>query len=237
MEDYHNPFYGFLKSGIIILLSVCSLISNAQQKLKFGVHADPVISWFSTDIDAVSNLGSRPGFNFGLTVNKYFGKNYAFSTGINVISAGGKLVSDSVTVFESKGSDKVLILTTVRPEDVINYNIQYVSIPLGLKLQTNQIGYITIFTDIGIDPKVVVGGKAAIPSLDITKLKANKELKFFNLSYHIIAGIEYGVGGNTAVVLGLGFDNNFFDITTDNNDQPDDKVSHKLLSFRLGVNF
>ncbi len=63
------------------------------------------------------------------------------------------------------------------------------------------------------------------------------ELRAFNLSYHVMAGIEYSVGGNTAVVLGLGFDNNFFDITKDNGDQPEDKVSHKLFSFRLGVNF
>jgi hypothetical protein len=237
MKEYHIPLNRIFKAGIIILLSAVSLASNAQQKLKFGVHADPVISWFSTDIDAVSNLGSRPGFNFGLIVNKYFSKNYAFSTGINIISAAGKLVSDSVTVFESKGSDNALILTTVQPEEAIIYNIQYVSIPIGLKLQTNQIGYITIFTDIGVDPKVVVGGKANIPSMDITKLNANKELRLFNLSYHIIAGIEYGIGGNTAVVLGLGFDNNFLDITSENNYQPDDRVSHKLLSFRLGVNF
>jgi len=59
----------------------------------------------------------------------------------------------------------------------------------------------------------------------------------FNLSYHITAGIEYSLGGNTALVFGLDFDNNFLDITKDNGNQPTDKVSQKILSFRFGVNF
>lgn len=57
------------------------------------------------------------------------------------------------------------------------------------------------------------------------------------MAYHIIAGLEYGLGGNTAVVVGLGFENNFLDITKDLENQPVDKVSHKLLSFRFGVIF
>ena len=59
----------------------------------------------------------------------------------------------------------------------------------------------------------------------------------FNLSYHITGGIEYSFGGSTALIIGLNFDNNFLDITKDNGNQPKDKVSHKILSFRLGVNF
>ncbi len=210
---------------------------TAQDKIRFGIHADPVISWFSTNIDAVKNEGSRPGFNFGLNLYKYFGSNYAFSTGISLISAGGKLVSDSTSFFDLTYRSKTPKLVTVNAGDAIVYKIQYVSIPIGLKLQTNQIGYITIFTDLGIDPKVVVSGKADIPALELKGQNAGKEINLFNVSWHVIAGIEYGIGGNTAVVLGMGFENNFADITTDRGNQPRDRVSHKLLSFRLGINF
>jgi len=217
-----------------LLFSVSPTI-NAQQKISFGVHADPVISWFTSDIEAVSNEGARPGFNFGISFNSYFTPNYSFSSGINIISAGGRLTGNDITVLELDNYGDGT--ATVAAGDAIVYRVQYLAVPLGLKLQTNQIGYLTFFTDLGLDPKVVIGGKADIPSLEIKGENATSELKMFNLSYHIIAGIEYGVGGNTAVVLGLGFDNNFFDITKDNGDQPDDKISHKLLSFRLGVNF
>ena len=91
--------------------------------------------------------------------------------------------------------------------------------------------------DLGLDPKVVIGGKSDIPSLGIKGENASGELRMFNLSYHITAGIEYSLGGNTALVGGLNFDNNFFDITKDIGDQPIDKISHKILNFRIGINF
>ena len=127
--------------------------------------------------------------------------------------------------------------STVLPGKPVVYKIQYLSFPIGLKLQTNQIGYLTFFSDLGLDPKIVVSRKADIPSLNISGENALNELRMFNLSYHITAGIEYSLGGTTAIVFGLNFDNNFLDITKDNGNQPRDKVSHKILSFRLGVNF
>jgi hypothetical protein len=52
-----------------------------------------------------------------------------------------------------------------------------------------------------------------------------------------MAGIEYSLGSTTALVFGLGFENNFLDVTKDLNQQPNDRVSHKILKFRIGVNF
>jgi hypothetical protein len=207
-------------------------IIQAQQKFSFGIHADPVISWFSTDIKEVRNSGARPGFNFGLTFNNYFSSNYSFSTGISIVNAGGRLISSDTTILQFTN-----FTSTVLPGKPVVYKIQYLAIPIGIKLQTNQIGYLTFFTDLGLDPKVVIGGKADIPSLNIRNERAINELRMFNLSYHITAGIEYSLGGTTAMVLGLNFDNNFLDITKDNGNQPVDKVSHKMLSFRIGINF
>ena len=126
---------------------------------------------------------------------------------------------------------------TVLPGDPVIYKIKYLTIPVGLKFETNQIGYTTFFTDVGLDPKVVIAGRADIPSLSIRDENAMRELNRLNLSYHITAGIEYSLGGNTAWVFGLNFDNNFLDITRDNGDQPNDIITHKMLSFRIGVNF
>jgi hypothetical protein len=217
---------------LIFILIIYSTVSNAQKKISFGIHADPLVSWFTTDIKEVKNDGARPGFNFGLTFNNYFTPNYSFSTGIGLMRAGGRVVSSDTTIMEFPNfNSKVL------PGNPVVYKIQYLVFPIGLKLQTNQIGYLTFFSDLGLDPKIVISRKADIPSLSISGENAKKELNMFNLSYHITAGIEYSLGGTTALVFGLNFDNNFLDITTDNGKQPADKVSQKILSFRLGVNF
>jgi hypothetical protein len=218
-----------------LLLIILLLMSGRleAQNISFGIFADPVISWFSSDIKETQNDGARAGFNFGFTFNRYFTNNYAFSTGINILNAGGRLINRSAETMDMKFNN---LSAELLPGKAVVYKVQYLSVPVGLKFKSNQIGYITFFTDIGIDPKVVIGGKADIPP-NIKGEAALNELRKFNMSYHVIAGIEYSLGGSTAMVLGLGFENNFLDVTKDINNQPTDKVTHNILKFRIGVNF
>jgi len=228
----HNRKYS-VKLLLILLLSISSIvIAHAQQKISFGIHADPSVNWFSSDISQMKNDGARAGFNFGLTYNKYFTPNYSFSTGITLVRTGGRLVSSDTTSMEfTNFRSKVL------PGNTMTYKIQYLVIPIGLKLQTNQIGYLTFFSDLGLDPKIAISRKVDIPSLNISGENARNAINLFNLSYHITAGIEYSLGGTTALVFGLSFDNNFMDATKDSGNKHNDKVSQKSLSFRFGVNF
>jgi len=229
-----------LKVTFGIIMVLVSVISNAQQPqqqqqqhvISFGIHADPVISWFSTDITQVKNNGARPGFNFGLTFNNYFTRNYSFSTGISLLNAGGRLVSSDTTVLKFTNS-----IVKVLPGNQVIYKLQYLAIPIGLKLQTNQIGYVTFFSDLGFVPKIAISRRADIPSLNISGENALNELRMINLSYHITGGIEYSLGGSTALSFGIDFDNNFLDITNDTGKKLKDIVSQKILSFRFGINF
>lgn len=217
---------------ILLLTWMPVQLLNAQQRIGFGIHADPVISWFSPDISQVKSNGARAGFNFGLSYNKYFAPNYAFSAGIDLLSAGGRLIHSDTTVINISG-----VKATVLPGKPVTYRLQYLAFPVGLKLKTNEIGYLCFFSDLGLVPKIVVSRKLDIPSLSLSDQNASDELNMFNLSYHITAGVEYSLGGSTALVFGLDFDNNFLDITKESENQRADKVSQKMLSFRLGVNF
>jgi hypothetical protein len=208
---------------------------RVQPFINFSIHFDPLISWFSTDSYDTRSDGVVPGFNFGISYNKYFGPNYSFSSGINIINAGGRVINRETTRFEFKNYNSSII--TVQPGEEITYRITYLSIPLGLKLQTNQIGYGRFFTDVGLDPKIVVGGRADIPSENIKGGNASQELNLFNLSFHIMAGMEYPLSGNNSFIVGIGFDKNLFDITRDNGDQPSNVVTQKVLSFRIGMSF
>lgn len=222
-----------LSASLLFLLLVTApeRVIYAQQNISFGVHADPLVGWFTSDNKEVMNDGARPGLSFGLTFNKYFTRNYAFSTGLNLITAGGNLVCNDTIEMMLNNS------TSVLPGNRVTYNIKYLAVPLGLKLQSNQIGYVTFFTDLGLDPKFVLGGKVEIPAIGIEKENAVNELNNFNMGYHVTGGIEYSLGGTTALVFGLSFDSNFIDITSENGNQPVDKILHKMLSFRFGINF
>ena len=217
-----------LRSAVfVILFIIVPQRVNSQQSIGFGVHADPLVGWFSSNNSDIAGKGARTGFNFGLTFNKYFYRNYAFSTGLSLITAGGSLSSRDTLMLELNKPTEVL------PGSKMVYKINYLAIPVGIKLRTNQIGYISIFTDIGLDPKFILGGKVEAPSQNIAQENADNMLNRLSMGYHIIGGIEYSLGGSTAIVLGINFDNNFTDITK----QPNAKITHKMLSFHLGLNF
>ena len=229
----YNSFSGLRIIAFTALLAIASNGNKlaAQQSISFGIHANPTVGWFSSDNNTVKSKGARAGINFGLTLNKYFADNYAISTGISLISVGGSLAhNDSITLKLNKP-------TGVSAGGKVMYNIEYLVLPIGLKLKSNQIGYITLFADLGLDPKLTLGGKVKIPSLDISKEKANSELKNVSMGYHATGGIEYSLGGSSAVVVGINFESNFTDITKDTNGQPNDKILHKMFGLFLGFHF
>lgn len=202
------------------------------QDIQFSLWADPLISWYSSDTRESVNDGLRPGFSFGLSFDRYFSENYAFSTGIFLLNSSGNLNYSDTTIIRFKNDE-----TTIFIGDNITYHTQYLSIPLGLKLRTNQIGYITFFTNVGLDPKVLIGAKCDIPSQDIEGENITEEVRLLNLGYHLNAGIEYSLGGSTALVFGLGYENNFMDTTYDFQDQPSDKITNHIFKFKLGIIF
>ena len=219
---------------ILLISLMISLIpqKSVSQEIQIGLYTEPLISWFSSDTDLSVNDGARPGLAFGLTYDRYFARNYAFSSGISIINASGRLSYSDTLLIRFKNSE-----TELNAGDNITYRIQYLSVPLGIKLKTNQIGYMTFFANTGISPKVIIGGKGDMPSKNIEKVNVTEELRLFNLGYYITIGTEYSLGGRTAIVLGISYEDNFMDVTKDYAGQPEDKISHHMLRFRIGLNF
>ena len=98
--------------------------------------------------------------------------------------------------------------------------LQYVDIPLSLKLRTNEIGYITYLGQIGFDLGINIGAKTAIEVFDAAgntffsadDEKISDEINLFRAGLVVGAGAEYNISGNTAIVLGLSYHNGFTNI-------------------------
>jgi hypothetical protein len=204
---------------------------NAQD-YRYGIYVSPLISWFRTDIDEVKNEGARAGFDFFITAERNLTRNWSFTSGLGFISSSGRLKSSNPAFFRFPD-----FTTTVAAGEPVIYKIHYVTVPVGIKIKTDEIGYLTYFAEFGLDPKVVVSGKADIPSAHIKGKKAMTEIRRFNLGYHLNAGVDYSIDGSTSLIFGLGFENNFFDITKDIDGQERDRTSQKFLKFIFGVNF
>jgi hypothetical protein len=219
---------------IIALLAIFILpgrILNAQD-YRYGIYVSPLISWFKTNINDVKNEGARAGFDFFITAERNLTRNWSFTNGLGFITSSGRLKSSKPAVFRFPD-----FTTTIAAGEPVIYKIQYITVPVGLKIKTEEIGYLTYFAEFGLDPKVVVSGKADIPSAHIKGEKAMTEIRRFNMGYHFNGGVDYSIDGNTSLILSLGFENNFFDITKDIDGQETDRTAQRLLKFIFGVNF
>lgn len=206
--------------------------TSLSQGIRFGIFFDPNIAWMKPDISDVENAGTRMGFKVGLSFEKYFTENYAFFSGISIQHLGGKLkYADSIS-FTAQNITKML------PEgSTITYKLQYVSVPLGLKLKTNEIGYLTYYGNLGLYPQVLIKATGDVLQSNIANSSIKDDVNIFNLGYYIGMGAEYSLGGSTAICLGLYYTNGFLDVTTDHDNQPTDRVIMNNVALHVGIIF
>jgi hypothetical protein len=138
-----------MKNSILIIPALClSLLAGAQeQEWKIALHVDPNFSWLKPDSKFMDQGSNKLRFGFGIMIDKMFTDNYAFGTGLNIIHTGGEL---SYLYTDAYKKDGATAFTPVIAEKVRNYHLQYLEIPLTLKLRTNEIGAITYWAQMGI---------------------------------------------------------------------------------------
>lgn len=221
-----------LRKLLITALSFLFLFFSTQrsvgQETRLSLHIDPMMTWLSPDGKRIENEGSRLGFQFGLGIDRFFTDNYAFQTGLYISHIGGKLsFLDSVALKLTGVTD------TIPPGNAISMNLQYLSVPVGLKLQTNEIGYTTLYANMGVLPMVNVQSRANIPDLDYEREDLEEEISLFNMGYYIGLGIHYSLGGPTALTAGVNYFNGFLDMA----EPGSRKYLTRYLTLRLGVLF
>jgi len=217
-----------MKKYFLFVIITCISANLFSQKIAFSVVVDPQITWFKTDVKNINNDGSIFGLNGGLVLDRYFAENYAFSTGIFLWSTGGKLLFADSTSIRFRSGEEIL-----EPNTSMTYHLQYVTIPFSLKLNSNEIGYIKFYAHLGINNHINIGKTADILSMDIDHVGIPDEINLFNMSYFFGGGIEYSLGGNTAILCGIYYTNGFWDVTA----AKEYRTTLNAVSLRLGVRF
>jgi hypothetical protein len=82
-----------------------------------------------------------------------------------------------------------------------------------------------------MDANISIRAKANLPHE--ANIDAANEMHWYNLGYYIGGGVEYSIGGTTAIVAGLTYKNGFLDVTEKENL----KLTTGNLSLRLGILF
>jgi opacity protein-like surface antigen len=121
-------------------------------------------------------------------------------------------------------------------EILLKYKLQYIEVPLTLKLKTVKINEVRYYGQFGLSNGFMIGAKHDV---DITNGMSEKDvnfkddIKFYRAGLIIGAGAEFEVSGNTSITTGLTFNNGFTDITKDKGVT----VKNHYLGINFGVFF
>jgi len=234
----------FMKRYILLFIILITLSNiavsqlHSSDKLRLGARFDPLVSWIKSDNNFVESDGIRLGIGAGLQLDYYFEEQYAISTGLYINSVGGKLLFNNSVPFSHAG-----MLDTLPENTSMKYKLQYIEIPLNLKLISRQIGNTKYFASLGFSPQINIKATADASALnDSNSYNFNdeiikEELSLFNLSYIIGVGVELEVVGNTSLILGAFYKNGFTDITRDHEDGIIDIAGLKNIGISIGLLF
>lgn len=115
------------------------------------------------------------------------------------------------------------------------YNLQYLQIPISLKLYTTEIQPdLRPFFQIGFLTEVKLFDEPIYPTYDLVE-----DFKFYDVSFLGGMGVEYGAGVNTVLYLGLFYSRGLVNIVKTTTDPVDEILVAKMDAFnlRLGVKF
>ncbi|MFP4525988.1 MAG: porin family protein [Bacteroidales bacterium] len=215
-----------MKKYLLTIAFVFAIFTVTAQNFNFTVYGEPHISWMTPDARDAENGGGKIGFNAGFNFDNFFAQNYAFSTGISINKMPGK-----ITYFydrEIEARDGTYQLDSA---GTVEYNLQYIDIPIGLKFKTIEIGYTKFFAHLGLNCNINI--KSAADFSDYKDINISNDMNWYNIGYYFGGGVEYSLGGSTAIVAGLTYRNGFLDVTKEKRN----KVTTGNFSLRLGILF
>ena len=200
-----------IKTSIVTAFALLCLISTAKaQSFAFGVYFDPQITWLHSDNSKKFNShGALMTMCVGFDAEKFFATRYSVVSGLAFNIVGGKATHIDASTIKSVNNSYELL-----PNADVKYRSQYLTIPLGLKFRSNEIGYTTIYASVGAKANIHLKGftwvdqMSIIPNAEgvhpeLNKEKSPEHFKGFWPAFYVQAGIEQSLGGSSSLQFGL----------------------------------
>ena len=212
-----------MKRLLILCCFTCVFSSFTHGQTKLGLKFSPLFSFnqveLSSDTLDAGNNGSNIKFALGLVVDQPLTDTYFFSTGLFVLP---KKVA--VTVTEDGGTF---------PNALEEYNLQYLQLPVTLKLMTNELSPdFGIFFQVGGGFEFKLGDKALEEEYVLIE-----SFKAYDVMVMIGGGIEYRVGINTALFGGVSYQRGVINVVDETLSNINLNVKNSVLSIDFGIKF
>ncbi|GAB2552208.1 porin family protein [Rufibacter soli] len=227
-----------ISSLIVVMATVLFCSQEAAAQVEIGVKVSPSVTSTRTiakDQYNFKNDGAGVGFGLGVIADYFFGTNYALSTGLQYNVKGGEVAYD-YTFPTSVGSG------TKRVSGSDDINLQYIEIPVALKLFTNEVATDTrVYFLAGGSLNTLLAAKVNDKKVDSEGDKFTKRFNTFEIGALLGAGVEWQLGESTKVFGGLSYQRGLTDVDDDfySGIFEDSKVELKnnTFSIDLGLKF
>lgn len=211
----------FLLLFVFVGMQTLALAQTSYDRLRFGLQLTPNFSWVSPQSRFTNAESSGFGFGYGLMAEYKLTDNYFFHSGFGITQLSHFLSLDSNTYRTPASTQQKIYNVNYR------YRLQYIEIPLAIKMRTNQIGAIRMYGTFGVEAGILVQGKAQVkngsPIFDpdefffinrsedevLAGVTFSDNVNVFRMSLLMGAGIEYLLSGNTHLLAGVRFNNPF----------------------------
>ncbi len=183
---------------IILPILLSLLLSNAFAQVDLGIQFAPSISTnrVSNDIAdfTLEDNGSKLSFTGGLIMDYYLTEHIAVSSGVWYANKKSSLKFGT---------------------DVLDYSLQYVQIPLSVKMFTNNItDKMRLYFQGGVTGELKLTEKALNETAKELK-KQTRFAKLYDLGLLISAGVEYNIGTSNKLYGGITYNRGLVNVYTD----------------------
>jgi hypothetical protein len=213
---------------ILTLALLFTQLSFAQNSFRFGLKGASNFGWLTGTDKTIENDGTTLGFAYGLMGEYAINSTYGLHAELLLSQVNSKFNLLSEQSFaKDPNNTKISNLN-------YKYIIQYLEIPISMKLNTKEIGNLVYFGNFGFSPGFALNARATITSgdipqnikdLDPTDYRVNDDErddftldnfddKIFLFRFPLIigGGVEYRMAGSTSLQAGFRFANTFTDM-------------------------
>ena len=231
MKKIVYAFIGlFLFNSSIAQVSVSE--DNNIKNFRFGLLGQTSIDWLSPDNQKkFTSTGSKIGYGWGLQMEFRLNQVTSVMTGFGLYTSRG-----GIDFVSASAADSSYYLLN-QDEEFVNfaadsasnasydlfwlqnrsYKINYVTLPIALKMKTKEIGYFTYFgqfgANIGIKTKTRVKDEViqvgSNTKTEISDLNLDKGTQPIRLGLLVGGGAEYNFSGTTSMFFGLNYNHYF----------------------------
>jgi hypothetical protein len=216
------------KTVITILFLLFTINIFAQENgplpygFRLGLTAHPNFGFIKAE-NGKGN-GVALGFSYGLMGDFNFAENYSFATGITVTTINGKSTEINPTQFAPANSP------TATAYD-LKYKMQYLEIPLTIKLKTSEINGVRWYGQFGLSNGIKLSAKqdAETGGTGVANdINAGDWTRLYRAGMIIGGGGEFKLSGKSSLLLGLTYNNGFTNISS---------TGSNVRNHYVGINF